>query len=463
MAHSKSIIPKSNAFDQNLSRRTFLRSMGISLALPWMPSLGLRSEATGKLSYSVSPLSPPTRFACLYFSNGVEPEHWWAREDKGGMVMGPGLAPLRSFSQDIVFLKGLFNQQAVKHPSPHLGRVPNLLSGAWVSDDQDLIKVGETMDQRLAKHLGMRTRLPSLVLGIEPTEMRLEDGLSMLYGSCISWESDTKPAMKEIYPSRVFEALVGDGTQRQLDRSVLDETLQDARSIRNRLNHRDRIKLDEYLESIRSIERRIEMAAEEESLEGWQPTLTEPNLPPPAEGLPQDIPRHMKLMSDLLVMAFQMDRTRVATYMLNNDLSQMNFGFLEGVSGSLHLDLTHNGRDPALEAMYLRTNQFHVQQLVYLMERLRSIEEGDSKLLDNCLLLFCSNLFDGDKHQADEMPMILAGGGSQLPGGRVLDLGSRPAEERRACGLYLTLMQKMGMTITSFGDADRPLDLNARI
>jgi hypothetical protein len=144
--------------------------------------------------------------------------------------------------------------------------------------------------------------------------------------------------------------------------------------------------------------------------------------------------------------------------MLNNDLSQMNFGFLPGVRGALHLDLTHNGRDPELEAMYLKTNQFHVQQFAYLLQRLKAIDEGGQSLLDNSLLLFCSNLFDGDKHQADQMPMILAGhGGGSLTTGRVLDYLERGDDQRRACSLYLSLLDRLGVSLPRFGDADRRL------
>jgi hypothetical protein len=166
----------------------------------------------------------------------------------------------------------------------------------------------------------------------------------------------------------------------------------------------------------------------------------------------------MRLMMDLIVLAFQMDRTRIATCMLNNDLSQMNFGFLEGVRGSLHLDLTHNGREPEREAMYLRTNQYHVEQFAYLIGRMKGIAEGEGTLLDNSLLMFCSNLFDGDKHQADEMPILLAGrGGGTMKTGRVLDFIERGDDNRRACSLYLSLMGRMGVHLTRFGDAERPL------
>ena len=170
-----------------VSRRAFLRgTAGLALTLPWMESVAVQA-ASGKASDR-----PPVRFACIYFSNGVEPEHWFAKGAGREMEIGPGLAPMQPHREDLVFLKGLFNEEAVKHKSAHLGRIPNLLSGAWVSTDQNEIRCGKTMDQVLAETVGKQTALPSLVLGIEPTELRLEDGLSMIYGSCISWLSPTK-------------------------------------------------------------------------------------------------------------------------------------------------------------------------------------------------------------------------------------------------------------------------------
>jgi hypothetical protein len=449
--------------DQRRSRRGFLRGAGgLALTLPWLESLPLRADEPGKKATAadgVAPNKPPLRFACIFFSNGVEPEHWWARGNGLSMEIGPGLAPMQPLREEMVFLRGLFNEQAVRHKSAHLGRSPNLLSGAWVSTDQSEIRVGRTMDQVLAQQIGNRTSVPSLVLGIEPNELRLEDGLSMIYGSCISWASDTKPATKEIYPSRVFDLLVGDGTDRPLDRSILDQVRADASDLRRRVSAEDGRKLDEYLESIRAIERRIASATEDGRLEGWRPSLARPDMPRPGEQLPQDVPQHMKLMLDLIVLAFQMDKSRIATCMLNNDLSQMNFGFLEGVQGALHLDLTHNGREPELEAMYLKTNQFHAAQFAYLVERMKSIREGDGTLLDSSLLMFCSNLFDGDRHQADHMPILLAGrGGGRLQTGRVLDYLDKGSDNRRACSLYLSLMDIMGVPLARFGDSDRRLD-----
>ena len=375
------------------------------------------------------------------------------------MEIGPGLEPMAPHKQDICFLKGLFNEQAVLSSSPHLGRMPNMLSGANVSLDPADIRVGETMDQVLAKRIGDRTRVPSLVLGIEPNELRLEDGVSMIYGSCISWASATKPATKEIYPARTFDQLVGDGKGRQLDRSILDAVLEQAHSLDGKVSRNDSRKLDEYLESVRDIEKRIDRASQDERLEGWRPTLDKPNMERPATDLPQDIPEHMKLMLDLIVLAFQMDKTRIATLMLNNDLSQMNFGFIPGVQGALHLDLTHNGKAPELEAMYLKTNQFHIQQFAYLVDRMKSIDEGaGTTLLDNSMLIGGSNLFDGDSHGADQMPLLLAGkGGGTIEPGRVLDYSENEPDGRRACSLYLSLMDRMGVELDRFGDTDKRL------
>lgn len=440
------------------SRRHFLRGAGVALALPWMESLPLLGAEGVAPAAKAAANKPPVRFATVYFSNGVEPIHWWAKGSGPSMELGPILQPMMPHRGHFTFLRGLYNQKALASSSPHLGRMPNLLSGANVSLDPSDIRVGTTFDQILAQRIGHQTALPSLVLGIEPNELRLEDGVSMIYGSAISWSSPTKPATKEIYPARAFDLLVGDGKGRQLDRSILDAVSQETRGLQPKISRGDRVKLDEYMESIRSIETRIERASREERLEGWRPTLQKPNMPRPADNLPQNVPDHMKLMLDLIVLGFQMDKTRIVTCMLNNDLSQMNFKFLEGVQGSLHLDLTHNGKAPAAEAMYLKTNQFHVQQFAYLLDRMKAIDEGGQSLLDSSMLLFCSNLFDGDTHGADQMPMLLAGGGAGgLKMGQNLDYLDKGDDNRRACSLYLSLMDRMGVTLDRFGDTDKRL------
>lgn len=435
------------------SRRHFLRGVGVALALPWMESL----PVLGQAAEIVKGNTPPLRLGIVYFSNGVEPIHWWAKGSGKDMELGPALQAMLPHREDMVFLKGLYSQSALASTSPHLGRM-NVLSGAPVSLDPNDIRVGTSMDQIIASRIGGNTSIPSLVLGIEPNELRLEDGLSMIYGSSVSWASPTRPATKEVYPSRAFDRLVGDGTGRKLDRSILDEVRQDSQHLKPRISRGDNIKLTEYLESIRDIEKRIERASKEERFEGWRPTLTQPDMPRPANELPQSVPDHMKLMLDLVVLGFQMDKTRVATLMLNNDLSQMNFKFLEGVQGALHLDLTHNGRAADKEAMYLKTNQFHIEQFAYLTQRMKEINEGESTLLDNSILMCTSSLFDGDAHSAEQLPILLTGkGGGSLQTGRNIDYMDKGDEHRKVCSLHLSLMDRMGVKAARFGDADAPL------
>jgi hypothetical protein len=436
------------------SRRHFLRGMGVALALPWMESLPLLGQAVGTARAN----TPPLRLGIVFFSNGVEPIHWWAKGRGAQMEIGPGLLPMMPHRENMLFIQGLYNQSAAASTSPHLGRM-NVLSGAPVSLDPKVIQVGTSMDQILASQVGSRTAIPSLVLGIEPNELRLEDGLSMIYGSSLSWVSPTKPATKEIYPARTFDRLVGDGSGRRLDRSILDEVRQDSQSLRPKISRQDNLKLSEYFESIRDIEQRIERASKEERIEGWRPTLTRPDMPRPANELPQDVPDHMKLMLDLVVLAFQMDKTRIATLMLNNDLSQMNFKFLEGVQGALHLDLTHNGRAADKEAMYLKTNQFHVAQFAYLTQRMKEIQEGEGTLLDHSILMLTSSLFDGDAHGASQLPILLTGtGAGTIRPGRVLDYLEKPDDQRKACSLHLSLMDRMGVRLDRFGDAQARLE-----
>jgi hypothetical protein len=439
------------------TRRHFLRGAGVALTLPWMESLPLFAQDAPAAAVAAN--KPPVRFACIYFSNGVDPANWWAKGSGASMELGPVAQPLMPFREDMIFVRGLYNHQAFINPSPHMGRMANMLSGSPVSLDPSDIRVGTTMDQVLTKQIGGRTPVPSMALGIEPNELRLEDGLSMIYGSNVSWVTPTKPATKEIYPARTFDQLVGDGKGRKLDRSILDAVMDDTRTLEPKISKGDRKKLDEYLESVRDIEKRIDRAAKEERIEGWRPTLQKPNMPRPADEIPQNVPDHMKLMLDLTVLAFQMDKTRILTLMLNNDLSQMNFKFIEGVNGALHLDLTHNGKAPALKSMYLKTNQFHMQQFAYLMNRLKQIDEGGQSLLDSSMLMLMSNLYDGDAHGADQMPIVLAGkAGGALKTGRVIDCLEKGNDNRRACSLYLSMMDIMDVKLDRFGDTGKRLE-----
>src|SRR5579872_3265029 len=228
------------------SRRHFLRGAGVALALPWMESLPLKAQDLPAAA-ALDPNKPPLRLAVVYWSNGIKPAHWWAKGRGASMEFGPSAQPLTEIREDVVFVKGLYNQKAFENPSPHMGRMANMLSGAPVSSDPSEIRVGTTMDQVVARQIGSRTPVASMALGIEPNELRLEDGLSMIYGSNISWTSPTKPATKEIYPARAFDQLVGDGKGRAFDKSVLDAVLSDTQSLQTKISAGDKRKLDEYL------------------------------------------------------------------------------------------------------------------------------------------------------------------------------------------------------------------------
>jgi acetyl esterase/lipase len=212
---------------------------------------------------------------------------------------------------------------------------------------------------------------------------------------------------------------------------------------------------NEFMHSVQDVEQRIKRAAKEERLEGWRPSLTKPDMPRPPAELPQDVREHMRLMCDLLLLAWQMDKTRVATLIFNRDVSHMKFGFLDGVLNDQLHGISHHKEDAAKLAGYQRINQFHVEQLAYLMSRMKQVDEGNgTSMLDNVILQFGSNMFNGDSHDGRNLPMILAGhGGGSIAGGRVLDLSSKTEEQQRACNLYLTIAQRMGVKLDRFGDS----------
>ena len=218
---------------------------------------------------------------------------------------------------------------------------------------------------------------------------------------------------------------------------------------RRKLSRLDQRKLDEYLNSVREVEARVDRAGERGELQGWRPTLTEPNMPRPKDGYPQDIVEHMRLMSDILVLAFQTDTTRVCTLKLNNDHGTLRFPHL-GVDYMIHHLLSHNDTED-----WLKVNQFFLEQLAYIAKRLDSIQEGERTALDNSILMLCSSMLTGH-HDASQLPVVVLGGaGGKLRGGRVLDY--RGKENRQMCRLYLSLMDKMDVHLDTFGDATEPL------
>jgi hypothetical protein len=271
----------------------------------------------------------------------------------------------------------------------------------------------------------------------------------MLYSSHISWSSPTTPTPLEIYPALAFDRLFKDEVRRG-DQSVLDAVLEDTSGLRRRLSNSDQQKLDEYLHSVRDVELRIENAGKKGELQGWRPTLAKPNMVRPADGIPQDIGEHMRLMADILVLGFQTDATRITSLKLNNDHSSLRFPNL-GVDYMIHHLLSHSD-----SVDWLKVNQFFTQQVAYIASKMDAIQEGPRTLLDNSMVLFCSSMLTGN-HEARQLPVVmLGGGGGRIKGGRILDYTGKP--DRQMCRLYLSMMDKMDVRLPSFGDATRPLD-----
>ena len=426
------------------SRRRMLRGLGVSMALPWMESVPVwGDEARGNQSSSEAPV----RLAALFSGNGFHSKQWWAKGEGRAMELGEVLAPLQDFRSKMVFVRGLFNAEAQKG-NIHSSQTGNLLSGAPLASGGE-IRSGTSIDQLLAHRVGNSTKVPSLVLGCEKSNPSVHKNYSMLYSSHISWSSPTTPTPLEIYPALAFDRLFKDQASKG-DQSVLDAVLSDAASLRNNISVGDQRKLDEYLDSVRDVEQRIANAGKRGELQGWRPTLAKPNVARPADGIPQDISEHMRLMADILVLGFQTDTTRITTLKLNNDHSSLRFPHL-GVDYMIHHLLSHSDT-----ADWLKVNQFFLEQVAYIARKLDSIQEGTRTLLDNSMLLFCSSMLTGT-HDASQLPVILLGsGGGRIKGGRVLDYSGKP--DRQMCRLYLSMMDKMNVRLQSFGDASRPLD-----
>src|ERR1043165_4504335 len=432
------------------SRRAFLRGIGVTMALPWMESFNVWGD-----SPPASPASEaPVRLAVIFSGNGFHSKEWWARGEGKALELGKVLTPLTEFREKMLFIRGLYNQEAQKG-NIHSSQTGNLLSGAPLASGGE-IRSGTSIDQLLAQHYGRSTKVPSLVLGCEQSNPSVHKNYSMLYSSHISWSSPTTPTPLELYPALAFDRLFKDEVSKG-DKSVLDAVLADAKDFRRNISANDQRKLDEYLDSVRDVEQRIENAGQRGELQGWRPTLSAPNSPRPARGIPQDIDQHMRLMSDILVLAFQTDTTRVCTLKLNNDHSSLRFPNLpsdrpgQRIDYMIHHLLSHtNGAD------WLKVNQFFATQVAYIADRLDRIQEGGRTLLDNSMILYCSSMMTGG-HDNQQLPVVLLGrGGGQIRTGRVLDYLQRP--NRKMCSLYLSLMDKVGMRLDRFGDSEQRLE-----
>ena len=409
------------------------------MALPWLESVAVFAKGGAAAE-------APVRLACLFAGNGFHGREWRAKGKGRNLELGRVLEPLAGLKEKLLFIRGLYNAEALKG-NIHSSQTGNLLSGAPLSSAGE-IRSGTSMDQVVAQRIGRQTKIPSLVLGCEASNSSVHREYSMLYSSHISWSSPTTPTPLELYPALAFDRLFKDSLNTG-DKSVLDLVLSQAKSLVRRVSRSDERKIDEYMDSVREVENRIGRAGKGERLEGWRPTLEKPNLPRPADEMPQNVKEHMKLMCDILVLGFQTDTTRVSTLKLNNDHSAMRFPHL-GVDYMIHHLLSHSDTED-----WLKVNRFFVGSLAYIAERLDKIQEGERTLLDNSMLLFCSSMLTGN-HNANELPVVITGrAGGKLESGRVLDYRGKP--NRKMCSMYLSMMDKLGVRLESFGDSSERL------
>ena len=409
------------------------------MALPWLESVAVFAKGGAAAE-------APVRLACLFAGNGFHGREWRAKGKGRNLELGRVLEPLAGLKEKLLFIRGLYNAEALKG-NIHSSQTGNLLSGAPLSSAGE-IRSGTSMDQVVAQRIGRQTKIPSLVLGCEASNSSVHREYSMLYSSHISWSSPTTPTPLELYPALAFDRLFKDSLNTG-DKSVLDLVLSQAKSLVRRVSRSDERKIDEYMDSVREVENRIGSAGKDERLEGWRPTLEKPNLPRPADEMPQNVKEHMKLMCDILVLGFQTDTTRVSTLKLNNDHSAMRFPHL-GVDYMIHHLLSHSDTED-----WLKVNRFFVGSLAYIAERLDKIQEGERTLLDNSMLLFCSSMLTGN-HNANELPVVIMGrAGGKLESGRVLDYRGKP--NRKMCSMYLSMMDKLGVRLESFGDSSERL------
>lgn len=440
-----------------MSRRRFLRGAGVLMALPFLDSL----PGWAAVSESATPQPPkplpkyPQRFAAVFMGNGVNSNHWWAKGAGADMELGRTLEPLAPFRRKMNVLHGLFNQPAVG-VGIHPGQTGNILSGMPLMKGA-VLRGGISIDQVLANRIGQETMQPSMVLGCEqPISGYHETNFSMAYSSHISWQSAESPVPMEVYPSLAFDSLFENRGSRRTQ-SILDRVKDDASGLTRKISSEDNQKLDEYLTSVREVEKRIERMratqnkAAETAKDRGRPLLT---MDRPDNGLPEDIRDHMRLMCDIVALAFQTDKTRVATLVLCRDLSGLFYPFL-GVKKTHH-SASHDD----LSDDYEKIARYYVSNLAYLAGRLDAMPEGEGTVLDNTCLLYLSNMMSGAQHDNTRLPVVTVGGfGGTLETGRVLDYTGRGDENRKICSLYLSLMDRVGVTLPRFGDAGTRLDL----
>jgi hypothetical protein len=440
---------------KQLSRRAVLRGMGVAVALPALEAMR-PLQAFGQVGSK-----PPLRMAFLSIPNGVNNTHWFPKDYGTSFVLPKTLSPLESVRRDLLVISGLAHDKAKANgdgPGDHARSSATLLTGcqARKTDGKD-IRAGVSVDQVAADKIGSRTKLASIELGCDKGAMagNCDSGYSCAYSSSIAWKSPTLPLPKEINPRAVFTRLFGDPSQiaqerdrakhEMYRRSVLDLVSGEAMSLNADLGVADRRKLEEYLEAVRSVEKQIQSAEQDE-------VRRMPQMEAP-EGIPAEFPAYAKLMMDLLVVAFQTDTTRIATFVLANEGSNRTFPWIEVRDG--HHSLSHHGGNVEKLEKIQKIDQFYVEQYSYLIRKMKSVSEGEGTLLDNAMLFYGGAIGDGNRHNHNELPILLAGNAQgTIETGRHI----RYPKDTPLANLFLSMLERMGVKEERLGDSTGRLD-----
>lgn len=434
----------------SVSRRVFLRGAGVVMALPWLESLSVwgAAEEAPKAAAAL-----PKRFVIQFMGTGVNPDHWWAKGSGSAMELSKSLQPLDPFKSKLNFISGLYNRPSTG-VGIHPGMTGNILSGMPLTKGT-VLHGGVSIDQVLAGRIGQNTVQPSLILACEqPLTGFHESNFSMAYSSHISWQSPDSPVPAEVYPSLAFDSLFENSGSRRME-SILDRVSSEASTLRTRISKDDRTRLDEYLSSVREVEQRAQRMrgemgkAANRAKDQGKPLVA---MKRPDNGLPEDIREHMRLMCDIVALAIQTDKTRIASMLMCRDLSGLFYPFLN-VRDAHHIASHHDTSDD-----YERITRHYITQLAYLAGKLQAMPEGQGSVLDNTCLLWLSSMYSGSNHDNSKLPILTVGGlGGELETGRVLNYQDKGDENRKVCSLYLSLMDKMSVKLDRFGDADTRL------
>ena len=440
-----------------LSRRTILRGLGASLALPLLDGMVPALTALGQTA-----AKGVRRMAIVYTPNGMMMPNWTPRGEGAQFEFSPILSALEPFRQQLIVVSGLADKygwpQGDEGTGDHARAAATFLTGVHVRKTEGSdIQGGISMDQIAARALGRETQLASLELALESVEFvgACDSGYSCAYANTVAWRGPTTPLPMENDPRAVFERLFGasDSTDAAVrlarirkERSILDSVTEKVADLRRGLGLRDNAKLSEYLEAIRDVERRILKAEEQSARE--LPVVEQP------AGTPPTFEEHAKLMFDLLMLAFQTDMTRVATFMLGREVSARAYPEI-GVPDSHH-PVSHHQNDPDKLEKLARINTFHMKQFAYFAEQMRSAQDGDGSLLDHSMLLYGSAISDSNIHMHDNLPLVLVGGGAgQIKGGRHI----RYPKDTPVTNLFLSMLDKLGVPADRIGDSTGRLAL----